>query len=90
MTTALITCAILLFLYYNQVSFFITTKTRSARSLSTAKSSGFQVYYDLALASGGQAIQVTKASLPSATDIILDTSTSALVKKLIYVETGMH
>ncbi|XP_056092826.1 von Willebrand factor A domain-containing protein 7-like [Rhinichthys klamathensis goyatoka] len=38
-----------------------------------------QVYEDLALASGGQAIEVTKATLPQATSIILDASTSALV-----------
>ncbi|XP_060782340.1 von Willebrand factor A domain-containing protein 7 [Neoarius graeffei] len=61
------------------VSFFMTNNLRSARSLHTQGRSGFQVYYDLALASGGQAIAVSKASLPSATDIILDTSTSALV-----------
>jgi hypothetical protein len=40
----------------------------------------FNDYTDLALASGGQAIQVTKGNLPEATDIILDTATSALVK----------
>ncbi|KAB5581480.1 hypothetical protein PHYPO_G00176230 [Pangasianodon hypophthalmus] len=61
------------------VSFFMTKKTRSTRSLSAQGRSGFQVYYNLALASGGQAIEVTKANLPSATEIILDTSTSALV-----------
>ncbi|KAK7165961.1 hypothetical protein R3I93_005902 [Phoxinus phoxinus] len=38
-----------------------------------------QVYEDLALASGGQAIEVTKATLPQATSIILDASTSDLV-----------
>ncbi|KAF7710209.1 von Willebrand factor A domain-containing protein 7 [Silurus meridionalis] len=66
------------------VSFFMTSKSRSARSLSRQGHSGvdFQVYYKLALASGGQAIEVTKANLPSATDIILDTSTSALVTVL--------
>ncbi|XP_053477848.1 von Willebrand factor A domain-containing protein 7 [Ictalurus furcatus] len=61
------------------VSFFITNTKRSTRSLSTQERSGFLVYYNMALASGGQAIEVSKASLPSATDIILDTSTSALV-----------
>ena len=40
----------------------------------------FSDYTDLALASGGQAILVSKGNLPEATDIILDTSTSALVK----------
>ncbi|XP_059367578.1 uncharacterized protein LOC132106012 [Carassius carassius] len=38
-----------------------------------------QVYEDLALASGGQAIEVTKATLPHATRIIVDASTSSLV-----------
>ncbi len=42
-----------------------------------------QVYLDLALASGGQAIEVTKATLPQATSIIVDASTSALVIKSI-------
>lgn len=49
---------------------------RSRRSL---KASSFDDYKDMALASGGQAIQVSKGDLPKATDIILDTSTSALV-----------
>ncbi|KAL7878084.1 hypothetical protein SRHO_G00047270 [Serrasalmus rhombeus] len=61
------------------VSYFLTQKTRSARSVSPQARSGFQLYYDLALFSGGQAIKVSKADLPSATDIIVDTSTSALV-----------
>jgi len=39
----------------------------------------FKVYFDVALASGGQAIEVPKSSLSQATDIIVDTSTSALV-----------
>ncbi|XP_016300112.1 uncharacterized protein LOC107656686, partial [Sinocyclocheilus anshuiensis] len=38
-----------------------------------------QLYEDLALASGGQAIEVTKATLPQATRIIVDASTSSLV-----------
>lgn len=42
-----------------------------------------QVYLDLALASGGLAIEVTKATLPQATSIIADASTSALVMKSI-------
>ncbi|XP_058237738.1 von Willebrand factor A domain-containing protein 7-like [Hemibagrus wyckioides] len=64
------------------VSVFMTEKTRPARVLHMQGRSGFQVYYNLALASGGQAIEVTKANLPSATDIILDTSTAALVTVL--------
>ena len=50
---------------------------RRRRSLRAAS---FEDYKDLALASGGQAIQVSKEQLPQATDIILDTSTSALVQ----------
>lgn len=61
----------------------MTKKSRSARSVRASAPTGFQVYYDFALASGGQAIEVTKAQLPSATEIILDTSTSALVKKFL-------
>ncbi|KAK2852407.1 hypothetical protein Q7C36_007608 [Tachysurus vachellii] len=64
------------------VSIFMTKKKRSARSLHVLALPGFQVYYNLALASGGQAIEVTKANLPSATGIILDSSTAALVTVL--------
>ncbi|XP_054897241.1 von Willebrand factor A domain-containing protein 7 [Poeciliopsis prolifica] len=62
------------------VSFFMTgASRRRRRSLAI---SSFEDYKDLALASGGQAIQVSKSQLPQATDIILDTSTSALVTVL--------
>ncbi|XP_067440261.1 von Willebrand factor A domain-containing protein 7-like isoform X2 [Thunnus thynnus] len=62
------------------VSFFITDiSTRRRRSLSAAS---FDDYKDLALVSGGQAIHVSKKQLPEATDVILDTSTSALVTVL--------
>ncbi|KAG9275688.1 von Willebrand factor A domain-containing protein 7-like isoform X1 [Astyanax mexicanus] len=37
------------------------------------------IYQELAQASGGQAIEVTKATLPQATSIIVDTSSSSLV-----------
>lgn len=57
-------------------------RRRHRRSL---KAASFQDYKDLALASGGQAIQVTKAQLPQATDVILDTSTSALVWPVLRV-----
>ncbi|KAG8015079.1 von Willebrand factor A domain-containing protein 7, partial [Nibea albiflora] len=61
------------------VSFFMTgARGRKRRSLRAS----FQDYKDLALASGGQAIQVSKSQLPQATDVILDTSTSALVTVL--------
>ncbi|KAL1023648.1 hypothetical protein UPYG_G00044010 [Umbra pygmaea] len=50
---------------------------RRKRSVGT-----FDTYKDLALASGGQAIVVSKANLPQATDIIVDTSTSTLVTVL--------
>ncbi|CAN9509884.1 unnamed protein product [Ophioblennius macclurei] len=62
------------------VSFFMTGSTkRRRRSVSKAS---FNDYKDLALASGGQAIQVSKKQLPQATAVILDTSTSALVTVL--------
>ncbi|KAL6110554.1 uncharacterized protein ACO6RY_19613 [Pungitius sinensis] len=61
------------------VSFFLTGSGRRRRSL---RASSFEDYKNLALASGGQAIQVPKSQLPQATDIILDTSTSALVTVL--------
>ncbi|XP_074484873.1 von Willebrand factor A domain-containing protein 7-like [Sebastes fasciatus] len=62
------------------VSFFMTGPSgRRRRSL---RSGSFEDYKYLALASGGQAIQVTKKQLPEATDVILDTSTSALVTVL--------
>lgn len=62
----------------SRLNFFMTNNL-SRRRRSDVASTGFQVYYDLALASGGQAIQVSKSNLPKATDIILDSSTSALV-----------
>ncbi|XP_038570271.1 von Willebrand factor A domain-containing protein 7-like [Micropterus salmoides] len=62
------------------VSFYLTEGfSRRRRSLRAAS---FEDYKDLALASGGQAIQVSKKQLPQATDVILDTSTSALVTVL--------
>ncbi|XP_076830852.1 von Willebrand factor A domain-containing protein 7 [Brachyhypopomus gauderio] len=60
------------------VSFFMTKKF-SGRTVRMAEPTPFQLYYDLALASGGEAIEVSKANLPNATDIIVDSSTSALV-----------
>lgn len=66
--------------FFHQLSFFKTGATgRRRRSLRAAS---FDDYKDLALASGGQAIRVSKSELPQATDIIRDTSTSALVRIL--------
>ncbi|XP_069022000.1 von Willebrand factor A domain-containing protein 7-like [Embiotoca jacksoni] len=62
------------------VSFFMTTASRRRRRSLPAAS--FNDYKDLALASGGQAIQVSKKQLAETTDLILDTSTSALVTVL--------
>ncbi|XP_044046128.1 von Willebrand factor A domain-containing protein 7 [Siniperca chuatsi] len=62
------------------VSFFMTGASRRRRRSLSASS--FEDYKDLALASGGQAIQVSKSQLPEATNVILDTSTSALVTVL--------
>ncbi|XP_041838691.1 LOW QUALITY PROTEIN: von Willebrand factor A domain-containing protein 7-like [Melanotaenia boesemani] len=60
---------------------YYTTFTSSRRRRSPSASS-FEDYKDLALASGGLAIQVLKSQLHKATDVILDTSTSALVTVL--------
>ncbi|XP_041922784.1 von Willebrand factor A domain-containing protein 7-like [Alosa sapidissima] len=64
------------------VNIFMTANRKvTRRSLGPARlpRADFRVYYDLALASGGQAIEVAKASLPQATEIIVDSTTSALV-----------
>lgn len=56
----------------------ITNVIRHA-SRSLKISPTMEVYYDLAQASGGQAIQVSKSNLSVATGIIEDSSASALV-----------
>ncbi|XP_030207835.1 von Willebrand factor A domain-containing protein 7-like [Gadus morhua] len=61
------------------VTYQLTTPGGRKRRSVTAS---FNDYRDLALASGGQAIHVTKGQLHEATGIILDTSTSALVTVL--------
>lgn len=61
-----------------QVSFFMTGSSRRRRRSATAS---FDDYREMALASGGQAIDVSKKQLPQATAIIRDTSTSALVRE---------
>lgn len=64
----------------------ITDVTRRAsRSLQgenspTTRLSGVPLYYDLARASGGQAVQVSKSDLPMATGIIEDSSAGAVVR----------
>ncbi|KAL2097380.1 hypothetical protein ACEWY4_006587 [Coilia grayii] len=62
-----------------QVNIFMTASKRTLKYTGRVPRSDFRVYYDLALASGGSAIEVSKASLPQATEIIVDSSTSALV-----------
>ncbi|XP_071359311.1 von Willebrand factor A domain-containing protein 7-like [Trachinotus anak] len=64
----------------SSVSYLLTRKSRRRRR--SLGASPFEDYKDLALASGGLAIQVLKTELPDATDVILDTSTSALVTVL--------
>ncbi|XP_077426275.1 von Willebrand factor A domain-containing protein 7 [Vanacampus margaritifer] len=59
------------------VSFYLTAGRRRRRR--SVRAASFNDYKDLALASGGQAIHVSKSQLAQATDVILDTSTSALV-----------
>uniref|UniRef100_A0A8L0DQJ9 von Willebrand factor A domain containing 11 n=1 Tax=Oncorhynchus mykiss TaxID=8022 RepID=A0A8L0DQJ9_ONCMY len=66
------------------VSFFMTgdgAGARRRRSGVESRAATFETYKDLALASGGQAIGVTKENLPQATDVIIDSSTSALVSQ---------
>uniref|UniRef100_A0A3B3B7U3 von Willebrand factor A domain-containing protein 7-like n=1 Tax=Oryzias melastigma TaxID=30732 RepID=A0A3B3B7U3_ORYME len=65
----------------SSLSFFLTGNAGRRRRRSLGEGS-FDDYKDLALASGGQVIQVSKSELPQATEIILDTSTSALVTVL--------
>lgn len=62
------------------MNFLLTGAGAGARRRRSLRAGSFQDYKDLALASGGQAIQVTKTQLPQATDVVLDTSTSALVR----------
>ncbi|CAB1327012.1 unnamed protein product [Coregonus sp. 'balchen'] len=59
----------------------IRSTKRRRRGLES-RAATFETYKDLAVASGGQAIGVTKENLPQATDIIIDSSTSALVTVL--------
>ncbi|XP_073670359.1 von Willebrand factor A domain-containing protein 7-like [Paramisgurnus dabryanus] len=70
---------------------FMLTKTSSSRrkrdsqsqrSLTRISQSELQLYRDLADVSGGQAIEVTKGTLPQATAVITDSSASALVTVL--------
>ncbi|KAL4640631.1 von Willebrand factor A domain-containing protein 7-like [Arapaima gigas] len=66
------------------VSFFITNPGLSwRRRRDTQRSTAFQLYQELAQASGGQAIKVSKEMLPQATDIIVDSTTSTLVVTLL-------
>lgn len=46
----------------------------------TTRLSDVQLYYDLAQASGGQAVQVSKSDLPLATGLIEDSSAGAVVR----------
>ncbi|XP_041957562.1 von Willebrand factor A domain-containing protein 7 [Alosa sapidissima] len=61
------------------VNIFMTATKRTSKYSGRIPRADFRVYYDMALASGGQAIEVSKSSLPQATEIIVDSSTSALV-----------
>uniref|UniRef100_A0A8D3BD82 von Willebrand factor A domain-containing protein 7-like n=1 Tax=Scophthalmus maximus TaxID=52904 RepID=A0A8D3BD82_SCOMX len=72
------------------VNFMITDSTVTNRRLRrsdrtqarTMAASDAQVYVDLAQASGGLAIEVTKSELPAATSIITESSSSSLVTLL--------
>ncbi|XP_072533312.1 von Willebrand factor A domain-containing protein 7-like [Salminus brasiliensis] len=54
-------------------------RRHSETQVSSQLSNPNEIYQELAQASGGQAIEVTKAMLPQATSIILDASSSSLV-----------
>ncbi|XP_046901560.1 LOW QUALITY PROTEIN: von Willebrand factor A domain-containing protein 7-like [Hypomesus transpacificus] len=73
------------------VTFMLTDNLRSSRrrrrdtvggTSNRLPESDAQLYRDLARASGGQAIEVTKAELPQATSVIQDASGNALVTVL--------
>ncbi|KAL2097666.1 hypothetical protein ACEWY4_006873 [Coilia grayii] len=76
----------------SKVTFMLTDVTRSARRRRTVPRAmsveDAQLYWDLAQSSGGQAIEVTKSSLPDATVVIMDSSTPALVTLLQAVRTS--
>ncbi|CAL1601722.1 unnamed protein product [Knipowitschia caucasica] len=60
-------------------------ESRAPRAMSQADA---QLYRDLAKASGGQAIEVTKSDLSAATTVIEDSSTSAVVNVFQVVSPG--
>lgn len=68
-----------------QVTFLLTgaslRRARSAQSqrTTTMTRSDLQLYQDLAVSSGGQAVEVTKSELSAATTIIEDSSAGAVV-----------
>ncbi|KAG5843591.1 hypothetical protein ANANG_G00152520 [Anguilla anguilla] len=69
------------------VTFLLTNALSARRRRNTGvvnrmSPQGNELYQELADASGGQAIVVTKGNLPQVTDIIVDSSTSALVTVL--------
>lgn len=70
--------------FSSQVNFMITdtssvnSRKRRAPSNRIAEADA-QLYRDLAQASGGQAIEITKSQLPQATAIIKDSSNASLV-----------
>ncbi|KAI4879516.1 hypothetical protein NFI96_006857 [Prochilodus magdalenae] len=67
----------------SRVSFFLTNALSSRRRRRSALTNpGNSIYQQLAQLSGGQAIEVTKATLPLATAIIEDSITSSLVTLL--------
>ncbi|XP_026216728.1 von Willebrand factor A domain-containing protein 7 [Anabas testudineus] len=62
------------------VNFILTESRRTHRIfLGRNRQSGFELYRDLARASGGQAIEVAKTALSQATTVIEDSSADALV-----------
>lgn len=77
---------IISFFFFFQVNFMITDSAvlnrhnRFQRHKRIAESD-MALYRDLAQASGGQALEVTKSELPEATSIITETTSSSLVSQ---------
>lgn len=56
------------------------SRSPQGKNSPTMRLSDVRLYYDLAQASGGQAVQVSKSDLPLATGIIEDSSAGAVVR----------
>jgi len=61
----------------------VTNRNDNLQQSRRLAASDAQLYRDVAQASGGQAVEVTKAELPVATEIIKQSATSSLVISLL-------